>query len=243
MLTDETTFADRSTKLTDEMTDEIKRRVMYWIIICLLTLALAASSWEGFNILQEKNRTIDSLQTVQERVVEDRDRYKRLANSNTEGLRNAEEREVLWATRTIISETKNASEMIFIGNVIRNRVDLNYRGRKTVRQVILDPYQFSAFNPNRNSRWKYINMTEKHVSDSLWAKAWKAARFTMTAPREVLPLSNPCINHFAHHKRVVDKPDWMFQMEQISLGDIESPRLSIYKQNDESPCQTRLASR
>lgn len=225
------------------MPDFSTRRFILWLIITLLSLSLCGVLWEGYQRQQTKQATIDSLRTVQEQTVDDRRRYKRLANSNTEGLSNAEEREVLWATRTIISETKNASEMIFIGNVIRNRVDLNYRGRKTVRQVILDPYQFSAFNPNRNSRWKYINMTEKHVSDSLWAKAWKAARFTMTAPREVLPLSNPCINHFAHHKRVVDKPDWMFQMEQISLGDIESPRLSIYKQNDESPCQTRLASR
>jgi hypothetical protein len=225
------------------MPDFSTRQFILWLIITLLSLSLCGVLWEGYQRQQTKQATIDSLRTVQEQTVDDRRRYKRLANSNTEGLSNAEEREVLWATRTIISETKNASEMIFIGNVIRNRVDLNYQGRKTVRQVILDPYQFSAFNPNRNSRWKYINMTEKHVSDSLWAKAWKAARFTMTAPREVLPLSNPCINHFAHHKRVVDKPDWMFQMEQISLGDIESPRLSIYKQNDESPCQTRLASR
>ena len=225
------------------MPDFSTRQFILWLIITLLSLSLCGVLWEGYQRQQTKQVTIDSLRTVHEQTVDDRRRYKRLANSNTEGLSNAEEREVLWATRTIISETKNASEMIFIGNVIRNRVDLNYRGRKTVRQVILDPYQFSAFNPNRNSRWKYINMTEKHVSDSLWAKAWKAARFTMTAPREVLPLSNPCINHFAHHKRVVDKPDWMFQMEQISLGDIESPRLSIYKQNDESPCQTRLASR
>jgi hypothetical protein len=225
------------------MLDFSKRRLLLWLIITLLLLSLCGVLWEGYQRQQTKQATIDSLRTVHEQTVDDRRRYKRLANSNTEGLSNAEEREVLWATRTIISETKNASEMIFIGNVIRNRVDLNYRGRKTVRQVILDPYQFSAFNPNRNSRWKYINMTEKHVSDSLWAKAWKAARFTMTAPREVLPLSNPCINHFAHHKRVVDKPDWMFQMEQISLGGIESPRLSIYKQNDEPPCQTILASR
>lgn len=219
------------------------RRFVKWLVIVLISAALVGVAFETYETLNRRQRTIDSLQTVHQQTKEELRDARRIANSNTEGLSNAEEREVLWATRTIISETKNASEMIFIGNVIRNRVDLNYRGRKTVRQVILDPYQFSAFNPNRNSRWKYINMTEKHVSDSLWAKAWKAARFTMTAPREVLPLSNPCINHFAHHKRVVDKPDWIFQMEQISLGDIESPRLSIYKQNDESPCQTRLASR
>lgn len=225
------------------MPDFSTRQFILWLIITLLSLSLCGVLWEGYQRQQTKQATIDSLRTVQEQTVDDRRRYKRLANSNTEGLSNAEEREVLWATRTIISETKNASEMIFIGNVIRNRVDLNYRGRKTVRQVILDPYQFSAFNPNRNSRWRYINMTEKDISDSLWDKAWEAARFTMTAPREVLPFSNPCINHFAHHKKVIDKPDWMFRMEQISLGDIESTRLSVYKQSDQPPCQTKLASR
>jgi hypothetical protein len=225
------------------MQDYTKQHFLPWMLTLLLGVVLTATLWHGHERFRLQQHTIDSLRAVHQQTREQLTDAKRIANSRTEGLSGAERREVLWATRTIISETKNASEMIFIGNVIRNRVDLNYRGRKTVRQVILDPYQFSAFNPNRNSRRKYINMTEKHVSDSLWAKAWKAARFTMTAPREVLPLSNPCINHFAHQKRVVDKPDWMFQMEQISLGDIESPRLSIYKQNDEPPCQTRLASR
>lgn len=223
--------------------DHLKREGVLWLVVLLLT-ALSLYAADMNRQLRDRYETrIDSLQTVHQQTKQELQDQRRLANSHTEGLSGAERREVLWATRTIISETKNASEMIFIGNVIRNRVDLNYRGRKTVRQVILDPYQFSAFNPNRNSRGRYINMTEKDISDSLWDKAWEAARFTMTAPREVLPFSNPCINHFAHHKRVIDKPDWMFRMEQISLGDIESTRLSVYKQSDQPPCQTKLASR
>jgi len=224
------------------MTDEIKRRVMYWIIICLLTLALAASFWEGFNRLQEKNRTIDSLKTVQERVVEDRDRYKRLANSNTEGLSNAEEREVLWATRAVLSETNNPREMLLIANVIRNRVDLGYRGRETAKEVILDPYQFSAFNPGREMRWRYINMEPKHVSSERWEEAWTAARYAMTAPREVLPFDNPCVNHFVHPGGLAGTPNWMYEMEQVRLGSIQRPEIVFFRQNRTEVCQTEMST-
>jgi hypothetical protein len=213
------------------------------MVTFLLGVLFVATLWHGHQRVRSQRSTIDSLQTVHQQTREQLRDAKRIANSPTEGLSGAERREVLWATRTIISETKNPSEMVFIGNVIRNRVDLKYRGQETAKEVILDPYQFSAFNPNRNSRWKYINMTKKHVSDSIWNQAWQAARFTMTAPREVLPLSNSCINHFVHHKKVVNKPSWMFQMEPINLGEIESPRLTLYKQNNQPPCQTKLASR
>jgi len=225
------------------MQDYTKQYFLPWMVTFVLTILLVATLWHGHERFRAQRDTIDSLQTVHQQTTDQLRDAKRIANSPTEGLSGAERREVLWATRTIISETKDPSEMVFIGNVIRNRVDLGYRGHKTVRQVILDPYQFSAFNPNRNSRWKYINMTENHVSDSLWREAWAAARFTMTAPREVLPLSNPCINHFAHQNRVVNKPSWMFRMEQVNLGEIESSRLTLYKQNDQPPCQTKLVSR
>jgi len=212
------------------------RRYILWLVIILLLLSLVGGLWSSYQCQQTRQATIDSLQTVHQQTVKQLRDAKRLANSNTEGLSNAEKREILWATRTIISETKNVSEMLLIANVIRNRVDLGYRGKETAKQVVLDPYQFSAFNPGRSRRWRYINMTDQHVDDELWQNAWDAARFAMTAPREVLPFANPCINHFVHPGGLVSTPNWMYNMEQVDLGDVQRPEIVFFEQDRAEIC-------
>jgi hypothetical protein len=157
-------------------------------------------------------------------------------------LSNAEEREVLWATRAVLSETNNPREMLLIANVIRNRVDLGYRGRETAKEVILDPYQFSAFNPGREMRWRYINMESQHVQQERWQEAWTAARYAMTAPREVLPFDNPCVNHFVHPGSLVRAPGWMYEMEQVRLGSIQRPDIAFFRQNRTEVCQTEAST-
>jgi len=219
------------------MPDFSTRRFILWLIIALLSLSLSGVLWEGYQRQQTKQATIDSLRTVHQQTVKQLRDAKRLANSNTEGLSNAEEREVLWATRAILSETRNPREMLLIANVIRNRVDMGYRGKQTAKGVILDPYQFSAFNPGRSSRWRYINMTNQQVDDALWQDAWNAARFAMTAPREVLPFANPCINHFVHPGGLRRIPNWMNHMEQVTLGDVQRPEIEFFRQNRTEVCQ------
>jgi len=213
------------------------RRFVLWLVIILLSVSLLGVLWKGHEVLNRQAQTIDSLQTVHQQTVKQLRDAKRLANSNTNGLSKAEEREILWATRTIISETKNVSEMLLIANVIRNRVDLDYRGKETAKQIVLDPYQFSAFNPGRSRRWRYINMTDQHVDDALWQDAWNAARFAMTAPREVLPFSNACINHFVHPGGLTSTPNWMYNMEQVDLGDVQRPEIVFFEQNRDEICQ------
>jgi len=214
------------------------RRFVLWLVIVLLSVYLLGVLWKSSQVVNRKRQTIDSLTAVHERTVHDLRSAERLAQSNTQGLSNAEQREVLWATRTIISETRNPREMLLIGNVIRNRVDMGYRGKETAKQVVLDPYQFSAFNPGRSSRWRYINMTDQRVDDALWQDAWNAARFAMTAPREVLPFANPCINHFAHPGGITNTPNWMYDMEQVTLGDVQRPDIAFFRQNRTEICQT-----
>jgi len=220
------------------MTDDLKREGTAWLIVLIL-IGLCLYAAESNRQLRDRmNAQIDSLETANEQVVEDRRRYKRIANSNTEGLSNAEEREVLWATRAVLSETKNPREMLLIANVIRNRVDMNYRGRKTAKEVILDPYQFSAFNPGRDRRWRYINMEAQHVHPDRWEEAWTAARYALTAPREILPFDNPCINHFVHPSGLRRVPGWMHDMEQVRLGSIQRPDVAFFRQNRTEICQT-----
>ncbi|MDX1548438.1 MAG: cell wall hydrolase [Rhodothermales bacterium] len=64
--------------------------------------------------------------------------------------------ETLWLARCIFSETKRPEEQELVAWVIRNRVDTGYRGQHTYRDVVLDPYQFSAFNPGTRTRLRYL---------------------------------------------------------------------------------------
>lgn len=58
----------------------------------------------------------------------------------------------LWLARAIYSETKLLHEQELVAWVVRNRVETRYRGKSTYREVVLDPYQFSAFNPGSPKR-------------------------------------------------------------------------------------------
>lgn len=55
-------------------------------------------------------------------------------------------RDVMWLTRVNYSETNKPLEMYYVAHVVKNRVQECYRGNCTYKDVILDPYQFSAFN-------------------------------------------------------------------------------------------------
>lgn len=78
--------------------------------------------------------------------------------------------DVLWLARCIYSETKRAEEQELVAWVIRNRVETEYRGQDTYRGVVLDPYQFSAFNPG--SRKRRLFMSLGAFSD---AQGWQTA--------------------------------------------------------------------
>jgi len=67
--------------------------------------------------------------------------------------------DVLWLARCIYSETKRAEEQELVAWVIRNRVETGYRGQHTYEGVVLDPYQFSAFNPGNPKRRLYTTLS------------------------------------------------------------------------------------
>lgn len=217
--------------------DHLKREGVLWLVVLLLT-ALSLYAADMNRQLRDRYETrIDSLQTVHQQTKQELQDQRRLANSHTEGLSGAERREVLWATRAVLSETKNPREMLLIANVIRNRVDMTYRGKQTAKEVILDPYQFSAFNPGRDSRWRYAKLEQGHVSNRLWRAAWNASRYAMTSRRSILPITDRCVTHFVHPRNLRQHPDWIYSLEQLRLGDVQRPNIALFRQNKSEVCQ------
>ena len=74
--------------------------------------------------------------------------------------------DVLWLARCMYSETKKPHEQELVGWVIRNRVETEYRGQSTYEGVVLDPYQFSAFNPGSPKRRLYTTISPESDSES-----------------------------------------------------------------------------
>ena len=135
------------------------------------------------------------------------------------------EEETLWLARCIYSETKRPHEQELVAWVVRNRVDTAYRGRTTYREVVLDPYQFSAFNPNGPKRSFYANLTP---TDSIpgWRRALRIAYQVRHAEASQRPFSIRT-RHFFSEQSMPDrqfpqwasykqhvKPNWSYRVDQ-----------------------------
>ena len=82
--------------------------------------------------------------------------------------------DVLWLARGAYSETKEPHEQELVAWVLRNRVETGYRGQNTFEGVVLDPYQFSAFNPGSSKRRLYMSLTPESDSRG-WQRALEIA--------------------------------------------------------------------
>lgn len=131
----------------------------------------------------------------------------------------------LWLARAIYSETKLVHEQELVAWVIRNRVETRYRGEHTYREVVLDPFQFSAFNPGSAKRAFYSSLTPV---DSLpgWQRALRIAHYVRHADaihrpfsiktrhfyseRSMVGRTHP---HWINHRRRVT-PNWTYRVDQ-----------------------------
>lgn len=116
--------------------------------------------------------------------------------------------ETLWLARAIYSETKRAEEMELVAWVIRNRVETGYRGQDTYREVVLDPFQFSAFNPGNQKRWFYANL-EPQTEIGSWQRALTIAYRVRLAEPDYRPFSIKT-RHFYSERSMLGSthPNW-----------------------------------
>lgn len=116
--------------------------------------------------------------------------------------------DVLWLARCIYSETKRSDEQELVAWVVRNRVETEYRGESTYEDVVLDPYQFSAFNPNDPKRRLFTSLTPESDSPSFRSALQVAHRVYHARPSE-RPFSAKT-RHFYSERSMVGRraPNW-----------------------------------
>ncbi len=137
--------------------------------------------------------------------------------------------DVLWLARVIYSETKRADEQELVAWVVRNRVETAYRGENTYRGVVLDPWQFSAFNHNAPKRAHYANLTQD-CEEPGWATAVAIAEFVSEAPAYERPFETTT-RHFYSERSMVGRsaPAWANGQRPVSLDrDIDERRFRFY---------------
>ena len=139
--------------------------------------------------------------------------------------------EVLWVARAIYSETKRPEEMYLVAWVIRNRVETRYRGKSTYREVVLDPYQFSAFNPDNPVRAYYMHLTPESQPPG-WETALKIAYYVVHADSSMRPFSIKT-RHFYSERSMRWKlpPRWVQGGKEVSLQNqvIDKTRFRFYQ--------------
>ena len=102
--------------------------------------------------------------------------------------------ETLWLARCIISETSRPVEQELVAWVVRNRVENSYRGAYSYKQAVLDPYQFSAFNPGSPVRRKFTSLDATSDYPG-FQRALAIAHYVKNAPGEVRPFDETT-HHF-----------------------------------------------
>jgi len=110
----------------------------------------------------------------------------------------------LWLARAIYSETKRPHEQELVAWVVRNRVDTKYRGKTTYREVVLDPYQFSAFNPGSAKRSFF-----QRLGPDTPLPRWRQALWVAHYVRHAAPIYRPFsveTRHFYSERSMQGQP-------------------------------------
>ena len=139
----------------------------------------------------------------------------------------------LWLARAIYSETKLPHEQELVAWVVRNRVETGYRGQTTYKDVILDPYQFSAFNPGTSKRSFYLSLTPE-VQLPSWQQALWIAHYVRHADPAYRPFSIET-RHFYSERSMKGRqhPYWVNRQQFVQPGweyQINERRFRFYKE-------------
>jgi spore germination cell wall hydrolase CwlJ-like protein len=140
--------------------------------------------------------------------------------------------DVLWVARALYTETEanRTREMFYIAWVIRNRIEAQFWGAKSAKEVILEPFQFSAFNsPKMRSHYSAIGTYREPRDPKRWEAAKRVARHVLRAPAFARPIPADAFHFYAEvGMKNRDRPPWAVGRTPESIHGVEPDRLRIY---------------
>ena len=142
------------------------------------------------------------------------------------------DRETLWLARAVYSETKRPEEMELVAWTIRNRVETSYRGKGSYESVVLDPWQFSAFNHNSPKRSYFTKLSPQSNAEK-WQDALTIAHVVKHAPASLRPFSKQTRHYYSERSMVGRKqPAWAVGEQPITPNrpfEVEAKRFRFYE--------------
>lgn len=139
----------------------------------------------------------------------------------------------LWLARAIYSETKLPHEQELVAWVVRNRVETGYRGESTYKEVVLDPYQFSAFNPGSSKRHFYTSLTPDTRLSS-WQQSLWIAYYVQHADPAYRPFSIETRHFFSERSMQGGRfPFWASHEQFVAPSlsyEVDERRFRFYKE-------------
>ncbi len=140
--------------------------------------------------------------------------------------------ETLWLARCILSETNRPEEQELIAWVVRNRVESGYRGKDSYRRVVLDPYQFSAFNSDAPKSSYYRSLSPSHNQEG-WQRALTIAYYVRHARPHYRPFSTQTLHFYSEQSMVGrKKPAWAYGSKPIQTPEryaLDERRFRFYE--------------
>lgn len=139
------------------------------------------------------------------------------------------EENMIWLARCILSETRRPEEMELVAWVVRNRVETSFRGKDSYEEVVLDPFQFSAFNPGWHSRSFFMGLTRDSRASG-WREALDISVRIMNAPEEERPFSQKT-RHFYSEISMTghNEPMWAHGRMPVVTQGIDVTRFRFYR--------------
>jgi hypothetical protein len=137
--------------------------------------------------------------------------------------------DILWLARVILSETERPHEQELVAWIVRNRVETKYRGSDSYQEVVLDPWQFSAFNEGDPKRGYFMSLTE--ASQELgWQKALEIATRVAKADGDVRPFNKETRHFYSEQSMVGGRaPKWAKNQQPVKLAQhVEAKRFRFY---------------
>jgi len=179
-------------------------------------------------VRRSQNFASDRLEMLREK----NQRQTRISDSLKTIIKARKDPRILWTARAIYSETRNPREMRYVGWVIRNRQEANFRGR-SYRSVILHPKQFSAFNRGYPLREFYLSLQpEQTAQRARWFSALRAAESVIESPRSYSPIPKDTFHFYSEISMKGRKhPHWRSELSKVEVAEIEERRFRFFQQN------------
>lgn len=132
-----------------------------------------------------------------------------------------EDDEVIWLARAIFSETKDPGEMYLVAWVIRNRVNTEYLGDTTYKEVVLHKGQFSGLQKSDKQYHTNVNLSYFDTNKS-WKDALDIAHEVFYASDSTRPLPQS-VKHFYSPQSVRRAPSWADDKKLYHVIEQDNP--------------------